>query len=253
MKNSLFSLLKSNSISFVIAAFLAMAVVSCKNADSEPDKEVVLPKFETDKPSFPIEVTANSAKVVSEVNSTNGECLEQYGVYWSAINKLPTAADNKIELGKYCGPFPVSFQNEIKSLASGTVYYIRPFAISAQGTSYGATQEVKPGGVAPVFPAVFGVPVITHNEITFNAYIESSGGSSVIQHGFVYSTNVFAGATIADNVTKLGSYTGVFPGAFTGKVNGLKPETAYTIRPYAVNASGLSYGRALPFTTLKQP
>lgn len=248
---------------------VSLVVAGCSSSDDEPEKQVTPPKFDENKPSIPIEITGTRIKVVSEVDSPDGECLENYGVYWSTTNQQPTAADNKIELGRFCGPFPVSFENEISIAAAvaritegAPVYYIRPFAKIGQNTTYGVAQQVIPSGQRPVFPNIQGIPeipVTTSTETTFSNFIESAGGSPIIQHGFVYSDNIFIpGPTVpierlptidADPTTKLGAYKGTFPGKFSGKITGLKPGSLYIVRGYAINASGVSYGKASSIQT----
>jgi hypothetical protein len=254
---------------FLVVGVASLFVVGCKSSEDEPEKEVTLPKFDENKPSVPIAITSSGITIASEVDSPDGECLENYGVYWSTTNQQPTAADNKVELGRYCGPFPVSFENEIRLAASvaritegSPVYYIRPFARIGQTTTYGATQQVIPSGQPPVFPNVPGIPeipVTTATETTFSNFIEATGGSPIIQHGFVYTDNILMpgpGLPVerlpiigADPVLQLGAYKGTFPGKFSGKITGLKPGSIYTVRGYAINASGVSYGKAMGIQT----
>lgn len=247
-----------------VLGVVSLVVAGCSSSDEEPEKEVTLPKFDENKPSVPIAITSTGIKVASEVDSPDGECLENYGVYWSTTNPQPTAADNKIELGRYCGPFPVSFENEIRLAAGSSVYYVRPFATIGQSTSTGATQQVRPSEQSPKFPNVGlpEIPVTTATETTFSNYIEASGDSPITQHGFVYTDNFLVPGTSVpverlptidvDPFTQMGAYKGAFPGKISGKITGLKPGKLYVVRGYAINASGVSYGKAMGIQTPNQ-
>lgn len=83
---------------------------------------------------------------------------------------------------------------------------------------------------------------------TLKGTLNSDGGESVDERGFVYSTTDST-PTIAEGATKLVSTT---EGAdFETNATGLAPSTLYYVRAYAENGVGVGYGAPVSFTTLK--
>jgi len=78
--------------------------------------------------------------------------------------------------------------------------------------------------------------------------VVDGGGSEVKERGFVYGTvsdPVIGGAGVT-NVTAGGGI-----GSFAATLTGLKPDTAYYVRAYAVNGTGTAYGAVIRFITKK--
>lgn len=87
-----------------------------------------------------------------------------------------------------------------------------------------------------------GTPVVltnnaidTSNVVTFDGVVTGTGGASVTERGFVYSTA--SNPTISDNKVPVGSGVGTFQGLTSTLPNG-----TYFFRAYATNATGTSYG-----------
>jgi len=87
--------------------------------------------------------------------------------------------------------------------------------------------------------------------ITATVYIMATltGGSSITQTGFCYSTS--ADPTIAD--TKTISNTTFVPSNFNASIKGLLPGTTYHFRAYATNSFGTGYGADVTYTTNSIP
>ncbi len=93
---------------------------------------------------------------------------------------------------------------------------------------------------------------ITATTARWTGVINSDGGSTITERGFIYSiTSVDPTPTLAEvgggNVTKI-----IFSGTnniFQIDVTGLTPSTGYTIKPYAINADGSGEGNISTFTT----
>ncbi|HPR40440.1 MAG TPA: InlB B-repeat-containing protein, partial [Oscillospiraceae bacterium] len=76
--------------------------------------------------------------------------------------------------------------------------------------------------------------------------VTSNGGAAVTERGFVYGKTpnpVIGGA----GVSKLAAGTGT--GSFSASLTGLKSDTIYYVRAYAINREGVSYGAAVDFRT----
>ena len=74
--------------------------------------------------------------------------------------------------------------------------------------------------------------------------ITADGGANVTERGVVYVSGT---GTPTTSNTKVNSGTGTGP--FSLPVSGLTASTAYTVRAYAINAVGTSYGSPQSFTT----
>ena len=104
----------------------------------------------------------------------------------------------------------------------------------------------KNDDVAPVLPPVVttaSVSDIQQFTATSGGTITSDGGSIVTERGICWSTGQTP--TLADAKTSDGTGTG----AFESLITGLNPSTNYTVRAYATNQSGTTYGNAITFTT----
>lgn len=100
---------------------------------------------------------------------------------------------------------------------------------------------------APVLTA----PAVTTNaassvidvSATGNGSVDSDGGSTVTERGFVWSTSV--NPTTADSKVIVGGTVG----SYSGSVSPLVASTLYHYRAYAINAVGTTYGADTTFTT----
>lgn len=86
---------------------------------------------------------------------------------------------------------------------------------------------------------------VTETSFDIEGYLESTGGSVVLQHGHCWSVN--ENPTIDDKRTTLGqrSETGVF----VSSISGLTTNTTYYVRAYAENEQGIIYSDQVVITT----
>lgn len=96
-------------------------------------------------------------------------------------------------------------------------------------------------------PVVVTSPVsgITSETAISGGNITYDGGAFISARGLVWSTS--ANPTLQDSFTINGNGTG----SFTGSMTGLQPNTTYTVRAYATNSVGTSYGNSLSFNTME--
>ncbi len=88
---------------------------------------------------------------------------------------------------------------------------------------------------------------------TMGGNISDDGGATVSERGVVYSvtatnSNPEIGGT---GVTKDDNGSGT--GSFSESISGLSAGTAYSVKAYAINSAGTSYGEVKTFTTLISP
>ena len=188
----------------------------------------------------PTDITTNSATCGGNVASSNGDYVSVTlrGICWST-DPNPTFNDNYFEAGEGIGSFIVSMSD----LAIGTTYYVRTFAVTANGTYYG---EQKPFSTRDGIPTLTTADIIDISE--FSAFvggnITDDGGLPITDRGVCWS--ITPNPTIVDMYTNLGS--GI--GEFSGRITGLNRSTTYYVRAYATNSNTTAYGNQFVFSTL---
>jgi hypothetical protein len=90
---------------------------------------------------------------------------------------------------------------------------------------------------------------ISTTSCTGNGNIIATGGANCTRRGFCYKVGTSGDPTTSDSVAYDDGSFGT--GAFTKSITGLKPNTSYRVRAYAVNSAGTSYGTTVNVTTLK--
>jgi len=125
-------IIKSTTI--VIIFFSLYVIVSCKEKHS-------LPVLTTVSISA---VTLTSASSGGVITSDGGEAITARGVCWSIVAN-PTVSDNKTIDGTGIG----SFESILTNLQAGTMYFVRAYATSIAGTSYGNEIAFKTTSTIP--------------------------------------------------------------------------------------------------------
>ncbi|AII54391.1 IPT/TIG domain-containing protein [Hymenobacter sp. APR13] len=93
---------------------------------------------------------------------------------------------------------------------------------------------------------------ITSNSATLGGNVTAAGAATVTERGVVYLQGT--GTPTTSNTKALVATSGIVIGtAFSGTVLGLTAGTQYTVRAYAINSAGTSYGTSQTFTTLVAP
>ncbi len=129
------------------------------------------------------------------------------------------------------------------ALTNGSTYY------ATQTTSCGESTNRLAVTVTLVAPTVATVTTatptsLTNTGATLGGNVTADGGSSVSERGVVYVPGTGT-PTTGNTKVVIGSGTGSFSQAVTG----LSVGTQYTVRAYAINAQGTSYGSSQSFTT----
>ncbi len=185
-----------------------------------------------------IDITVISAKCGGNVTYDGGLDVTARGVCWGT-RQYPTINDAHTTDGTGTG----SFTSNLTELATNTQYYVRAYATTSKGTSYG-TQKT--------FTTMEGLPVIITSDITnitassakCGGNVTDDGGYEITARGVCWSTN--QNPTINDAHTTNGTGTGIF----TSDLTRLLKDTKYYVRSYATNNIGTSYGEQKEFTTM---
>lgn len=179
-----------------------------------------------------------SACTYATLSDWGCEVFPEWGVCYSSSPE-PTIEGQKIVANT-----DGSQQFMLTNLEVGTTYYVRSFANSKFGVTYGnelsftTRKYVVPTVETRDVTAIYGQNVVCSGNVTFD------GGKSVTEKGICYSTS--KNPTISDK--KVISLTsGV--GAYSCLLENLDSKTTYYIRAYAINEKGVGYGQQKQFTT----
>ncbi|TCC96045.1 fibrobacter succinogenes major paralogous domain-containing protein [Pedobacter hiemivivus] len=186
-----------------------------------------------------VNATATTGLIKGNVSDNGGSLLTTRGICWNTTGD-PTTADQYAADGNDLGDFLVG----INGLAPLTKYYVRAYAVNGVGTAYGDELTFTTAAI-PTPATVTSLPAsgITGFSANSGGDITSDGGSTVTQSGICWSTSALP--TTADQHAN-GS---VAIGHFTHALTGLKANTIYYIRAYAINEVGIAYGQIEQFTT----
>ena len=183
------------------------------------------------------DITETTAFCGGNIISDGGMNIIKRGVCWSTEHN-PTTYNFHTSDGEGSG----EFHSEISGLNANVTYYVRAYATSDYGTSYGEERE---------FTTQIGMAVVTTSSVTgitatsalCGGEVISDGGSTISVRGVCWSTN--HNPTTTDPRTIDGTGTGEFLSSITG----LLLNTTYYVRAYAKNSNGTVYGEERTFTT----
>jgi hypothetical protein len=182
-------------------------------------------------------IAATTATSGGNVTSQGGAAVTSRGLVWGTS---PGSTTFSATSGSGTGTYSIS----LSSLSASTTYYVRAFATSSVGTSYGSelsfTTLAAP--TAPTLNATTTVTSITASTATSGGSVTSTGGTALTAVGVCWSTS--QNPTTANSNTNNGTAT-----SFTSNLTGLTAGTTYYVRAYATNSVGTSYGSQVSFVT----
>lgn len=186
-------------------------------------------------------IGTTSATFYSSITSDGDGNISDCGFCYSRVS-APTVEDSKVSLGKRTSTLVAT----VKELTENTTYYVRSYVVNEAGIAYGeegnfATLEILP----PTLSAIT-IGSLTHRSASFSAQILSANNGTIIDAGFVYSTNPNPGLTNH----KITCGTSL---SLSGRANSLLPNTIYYVRAYATNEKGTAFSEDFCFTTKEEP
>ncbi|NTW32248.1 MAG: LamG domain-containing protein [Bacteroidetes bacterium] len=185
-------------------------------------------------------ITAITATGNGNVTSDGGATITERGVCWNS-STAPTTANNKAISSGTTGAFTAS----MTGLTSGTLYYVKAYAINSFGTSYGGEVTYTTLAVVPTITTPT-VSYITSNSAILGANITSNGGGAITARGTCWGTSANPTTNCVDEG---GTATEIFTQARTG----LSSSPVIYYRGYAINSIGTGYSADGTFTTLFTP
>ncbi len=183
-------------------------------------------------------IKSDSAIVTGLVIAGNG--FSEKGVCWD-ITPAPTVDKNKAVTSSTDDK--ATYKVTLAGLKYATKYYVRAYAVNANGTIYGDDLTFTTLSVVP-FLSTTVVSVITGTTATSGGNITDNGGEAVTARGVCWSIN--HNPTISDSKSTDDKGNGIF----TSSLPNLLGKTTYYVRAYATNKIGTSYGTEVSFITL---
>jgi uncharacterized protein (TIGR02145 family) len=110
---------------FCVIGFFVVIGIGCKK------EKAILPEVNTTEVTIVTPVSASCTGIVISAGNSN---LIEKGLCWRN-SSLPTIEDNKVSA--YLYPYLVNFDLRISGLTANATYYVRAYATSEAGTSYG--------------------------------------------------------------------------------------------------------------------
>lgn len=184
-------------------------------------------------------VSNSSVTIEGAIEDENGAAIIEQGICWSTTNN-PTISDNKLAADIESGGFSLS----LTSLANGTTYYVRTYAVNSIGIAYGETVSFTTTDIPVV--ATASAKNVLYTTATVDGNVSSDKGASVTERGVCWATT--ANPTVSNNKKASGTGTG----SFTVTLSSLSDGTTYYVRAYAKNSKGIAYGNTVTFTTVKK-
>ena len=190
------------------------------------------------------QISSSGAFSGGTVTSDGGSAITSQGLVWDIATNPTIALSTKSNSTTSPGGLG-SFKSTITGLKESTKYYVRAYATNSAGTSYGNELSFTTNAyvVLPVL-STYAVTEISSSGGVSGGVFSSDGNSSITARGVVWDTAT--NPTIALS-TKTSDGTGA--GSFKSSITGLKANTKYFVKAYAINSAGTSYGNEVSFTT----
>jgi hypothetical protein len=131
--------------------------------------------------------------------------------------------------------------NNLLGLSPNTAYQYRAYAVTPEGTVYGATQNFTTLAILPPNVVTNAASAITQYTATMNGTV-TIGSELLTSQGFEYK--------LASNSTWIQLIINPSGNAITYNLSGLFPDTIYHYRAFATTASGTVYGTTQNIITL---
>ena len=188
-------------------------------------------------------ISQTSASASSSIYNDGGSAISQKGFVWST-SPNPTVALATKNISAASGN---SISANITGLLPDTIYYIRAFATNTTGTGY--SEETSFTTLALSAPTISSLSTYSVTQTIIDFYsrsIDTDGGSTTTQKGFVWSTS--PNPTIALSTKIIDPNSG---NSIDTSITGLLPATTYYVRAFATNTSGTGYSPETSITTLE--
>ena len=183
-----------------------------------------------------------SCAVSVELLDEGGSELLMTGFVWAeAGSGEPTIKSNVVNVE----PQGSRMSATIKGMEPNKTYLVRAYGVNAQGVGYSNSISVTTNtATVPVLSDITRVDS-TDVSVTVRSSIVDAGLGEVSKFGFCYSSeskNPTTDHLVVENIAGDSKN-------FSALIDGLKPETTYYIRAYAINEKGTGYSETFVYAT----
>ena len=189
-----------------------------------------------------LNISETTATIVSKMLVDGGLEISEFGIVYGIEEGVDTQNGQKVVLNVTT----IDLKTLVEGLVDNQTYYVKSYAIAKGETYY--SKEVS------FVTEMYAAPVLeveTENVTgdSFDAKVKVTSGTPlpVLEYGLVYATTT---EPTVENATKV--VFGEGDGEKTLAIEGLTDDTAYYIRPYAINKNGISYGEEVVVLTLSK-
>jgi len=209
-----------------------------ENRSFTTEKDLALPAVST---VLANEITTASAILGGNVTSDGNSPITERGIIYGLLENLDATGTRIKALNEES-----NFLITITGLSPNTIYYFKSYATNSLGTTYGKQESFTTSKVLSLATVTtVAAKDFTGNSATLGGNVTSDGNAPITERGIVYATS--QNPTTANTKVISGSGTGTF----SSNITGLKDNTTYYVRAYAINSQGTAYGDNLNFTTNK--
>lgn len=198
-------------------------------------------------------LTDTGAGIATDLELSSGAQLSEHGHCWSDSKTTPTIADSRTQLGAMSAN--TNLQSPITGLTKATTYHVRSYGVTNQGVVYGDvtsfTTTSSPTPTNPPSVETSEVNGATTSTLNAKGRIGNNGSSNVTEYGFVYAEGDLLPILNGANKQTASNRDG--NGTFTATLQGLGVGKLFSVRAYATNATGTTYGDKLTGTTTNAP
>ena len=192
-------------------------------------------------------ILATSATLHGRIDNAGEPAYTERGFLYSISYPTPTINDPSTTTSKVVvDGTSKEYSANVSALKEGTTYYVRAYATSSKGTSYGEVLTFKPVAVLPSVTTLEPSNV-QPTTATLNGRIDKVGEPAFTERGFIYSTSyqtptVNDPSSVTTKVVVDGNNTN-----YSANISSLTEGTTYYVRAYATSEYGTAYGEVLSF------
>jgi formylglycine-generating enzyme required for sulfatase activity len=183
-------------------------------------------------------ITGSTALASGAVSSDGGAAITSRGVVVGPAAEPTLLTGTPVSVSPGTGTFAAP----LSSLQGKTTYYVRAFATTSAGTTYGSQVVFSTAESIPVVVTGAAVAGAKFDSFTVSGEVTNDGGTPVTSRGIVYGLTATPTLGAAMDAPATGAGAGAGTGVFSSTLTGLSLETTYYARAYATSAIGTSYG-----------
>jgi hypothetical protein len=253
---------------------LTYPTVLLANTANDGSEAITVPNMATSTARVMVEAADNYFFDISNANFTITSVATVTPVSIIRTSASPSTASSVGFTVTFSGAITGLSASNFAVLTTGTLSGTTVASVSGSGSTYTVTVSTGTGngtvqlqlatstGVSPMFSVPFvgdnytinrttatvttsPVSSITYASAVVGGEVTADGGSPVTQRGIVYMLGQGQPSLGSNPGLNLGNGTGVF----STTLNGLRSGSSYSVRAYAINGEGTSYGLPITFFT----